>query len=156
MNDFSKGMYHLLFPLMRRHCLDNLRSCYLCLRSSFLLRKNKSHQPLILSFLLPFLWLWMVCVESGPCASGTTLCFICTTMLDTGTRIPMLAVKTPLSASSCFEFLFQDAFGSFAFQMHFARNCPLRQLLGHPCQSAEKKRQDKHPVKALSGGFSER
>lgn len=75
---------------MRHHCLYDLQSCYLCLR-----RKNKSHQPLILSFLLPFLWLWMVCVESGPCASGTTLCFICTAMLDTGTRIPMLSVKNP-------------------------------------------------------------
>lgn len=75
---------------MRHHCLYDLQSCYLCLR-----RRNKSHQPLILSFLLPFLWLWMVCVESGPCASGTTLCFICTAMLDTGTRIPMLSVKNP-------------------------------------------------------------
>lgn len=88
-------MYNLLFPLMHHHCLYNLRSCYLCLRSLFLLRKNKSHQPLILSFLLSFLWLWMVCMESGPCASGITLCFICTAMLDTGTVIPMLSVKNP-------------------------------------------------------------
>lgn len=61
----------------------------------------------------------------------------------------------PLSflPSSCFEFLFQDAFASFALQMHFVRNCPLRQLLIHPCISAEGEKARKHPVKALGRGF---